>query len=294
MKTGARIVAVLLLGSCQIPTVRAQDFSADDELKTLLDKSGIQGGIVVCLGCGEGARIASLYTSDAYTVHGLIRQPDRLRAARAYLKQAGLYGPVSVELLTAAHLPYSRDLINLVIAEDLGDIPESEVLRVLVPNGVGLIKQASGWKRISKPRSPEIDEWTHFLHDASNNAVAQDTQVAPPRSLRWQAAPLWLRSRETPTGLQAAVTGQGRLFYILDSADPYAAFEGRRGAYLSALSATHGREMTRIELSSPPVFDGMIAAHGRLFVSLRDGRIVCLQGSQTTDRNTNPKSTYAK
>ena len=216
MKTGARIVAVLLLGSCPITTVWAQDAAVDDELKTLLDKSGIRGGIVVCLGCGEGARIASLYTSDAYTVHGLIRQPDRLRAARAYLKQAGLYGPVSVELLTAAHLPYSRDLINLVIAEDLGDIPESEVLRVLVPNGVGFIKQASGWKRISKPRSAEIDEWTHFLHDASNNAVAQDTQVAPPRSLRWQAAPLWLRSHETPTGLQAAVTGQGRLFYILD------------------------------------------------------------------------------
>ena len=106
--------------------VWAQEAAVDDELRTLLDDSGIQGGIVVSIGGGDGARLASLHTSDAFTIHGLVRQPDRLRAARTYLKEAGLYGPVSVELLTAAFLPYSRDLINLVIAEDLGDISESE------------------------------------------------------------------------------------------------------------------------------------------------------------------------
>ena len=33
-----------------------------------------------------------------------------------------------------------------------------------------------------------------------------------------------------------------------------------------------------LEADLPPVFDGLIAAHGRLFVSLRDGSIVCLAG----------------
>ena len=107
-------------------------------------------------------------------------------------------------------------------------------------------------------------------------------------------APVW--KTFLPIRVKAMVKTRDTLFVagppdVLDSADPYAAFEGRRGAYLSALSATDGREMTRIELSSPPVFDGMIAAHGRLFVSLRDGRIVCLQGSKTTGMDINPKST---
>ena len=103
-------------------------------------------------------------------------------------------------------------------------------------------------------------------------------------------APVW--KTFLPIRIKAMVKTRDTLFVagppdVLDSADPYAAFEGRRGAFLAAVSATDGREMTRIALSSPPVFDGMIAAHGRLFVSLRDGRIICLQGSQTTDNNSN-------
>jgi hypothetical protein len=34
--------------------------------------------------------------------------------------------------------------------------------------------------------------------------------------------------------------------------------------------------MAQYELDSPPIFDGMIAAGGRLFLSTMDGRVVCL------------------
>ncbi|MHC4351533.1 MAG: outer membrane protein assembly factor BamB family protein [Planctomycetota bacterium] len=65
---------------------------------------------------------------------------------------------------------------------------------------------------------------------------------------------------------------------VLDEDDPYAAFEGRRGAKLVAVSAKDGKQISAIELESPPVFDGLIAANNRLFASLRDGSLVCLAG----------------
>jgi hypothetical protein len=65
---------------------------------------------------------------------------------------------------------------------------------------------------------------------------------------------------------------------VLDEDDPYAAFEGRKGAKLIAVSAKNGRHFSAIELESPPVFDGLIAANKRLFASLRNGSLICLAG----------------
>jgi hypothetical protein len=64
---------------------------------------------------------------------------------------------------------------------------------------------------------------------------------------------------------------------VLDKEDPYGAFEGRKGASIVAMSAADGSKQSQTQLDHPPVFDGMIAAGGRLFVSLRDGSIVSLR-----------------
>ena len=64
---------------------------------------------------------------------------------------------------------------------------------------------------------------------------------------------------------------------IFDADDPYAAFEGRREAKVIAVSSADGKILSETSLQSPPVFDGMIAANGRIIASLRDGTIVCLK-----------------
>ncbi|MHC4744309.1 MAG: hypothetical protein ACYS8Z_20530, partial [Planctomycetota bacterium] len=65
---------------------------------------------------------------------------------------------------------------------------------------------------------------------------------------------------------------------VFDPKDPYAPFEARKGAKIVAVSAKDGEEISRTDIGSPPVFDGMIAAQGKVFASLLDGSIVCLAG----------------
>jgi hypothetical protein len=45
---------------------------------------------------------------------------------------------------------------------------------------------------------------------------------------------------------------------------------------LAAVSAADGAELAKINLDSPPVFDGLIAAGGQLFVTLENGVLACL------------------
>jgi hypothetical protein len=59
-----------------------------------------------------------------------------------------------------------------------------------------------------------------------------------------------------------------------------AAFEGRKGGVLRAVSAADGKRLAERRLDSPPVFDGMIAANERLYIATRDGRVVCMGGSE--------------
>ena len=61
----------------------------------------------------------------------------------------------------------------------------------------------------------------------------------------------------------------------MGSADVY---EGRSGVALTAVSASGGKTITERQLSASPVFDGMAAAGGRLYLSLTDGSIICLGG----------------
>ena len=55
-----------------------------------------------------------------------------------------------------------------------------------------------------------------------------------------------------------------------------AALAGKKGARLWAISARDGKKLAEAPLDSPPVFDGMAAAGGRLFIATMDGRLLCL------------------
>ncbi|MHC4165715.1 MAG: outer membrane protein assembly factor BamB family protein, partial [Planctomycetota bacterium] len=208
------ILAVLMV--CLLTgTAPAGNANVTAQASRILDETGIQGGIVVHLGCGDGKLTAAL-ARDNITVHGLEADPAKVAVARDYIQAQGIYGPVSVEQFSGSRLPYADNLINLVFIQDPGSITRSEVMRVLAPGGVACIRRGGQWRKADKPWPDNIDQWTHFLHDASNNAVANDDVVGPPRNLQWVAPPLWLRSHETPSGIQSPVHSDGRMFYFFD------------------------------------------------------------------------------
>jgi len=213
LRSWTQIVSSVLLLAGIAP---ASANPADEQAAAILDAAGVKGGIVVHLGCGDGRLTAALRAGESFAVHGLDADAADIESARRHIQSLGLYGPVSVEQLSVATLPYADNLINLIVVQDTAQVSMGEMMRVLAPGGV-LVRQRNGrWEKKTKDWPAEIDQWTHFLHDASNNAVANDTLVGPPRSLQWVAPPLWLRSHETPSGIQASVSGGGRLFYIFD------------------------------------------------------------------------------
>jgi hypothetical protein len=64
------------------------------------------------------------------------------------------------------------------------------------------------------------------------------------------------------------------------------AFDGGKGALLCAVSTADGQTLAEYQLDALPVFDGLAAAQQRLYVSLQDGRVLCL-----SDRHSTPGGT---
>ena len=184
--------------------------------RDVVTSSGIQGGLVVHVGSGAGPFMTDLLANDRFIVHELCSDPAETAKAREHIKRQGLYGKASVQHWNKGHLPYTDNLVNLLVAEDLGDISMREVMRVLAPRGVACVKSGETWKKTTKPWPEEIDEWTHYLHGPDNNAVARDTRVGLPKYVQWIGDPKYARSHEQLASVSAMVSARGRLFYVID------------------------------------------------------------------------------
>ncbi|MFW6107072.1 MAG: PQQ-binding-like beta-propeller repeat protein [bacterium] len=193
------------------------------EARQILEATGVKGGLVVVIGCDDPALLTGLRPTESYLVQGLDSDAEAVRRARRHIHESGLYGKVSTAAFDGKRLPYVRDVVNLVVAPDLGDVEMAEVRRVLAPAGVAYVPVGGAWQKRVEPRAEQSDEWSHFLHDASGNAVAEDPRIGPPKRLRWVAGPRWCRSHEFPSSVHAVVVAGGRVFTIFD--------EGPTGVY---------------------------------------------------------------
>lgn len=181
--------------------------------RRILGETGFTGGIIVVLDYDDARLAVALRVNDATVVQVLESDEVLAGSAIAHISLHGVHGPVSADLRAdPVRLPYADNLVNLVVAARDSPVPMDEILRVLAPGGCAWVDG----KKTDKPRPPDIGEWTHFLGDAGNNAVAADSRVGPPRAVQWVAPPLWLRSHETPSGFGAMVAGGGRVVHILD------------------------------------------------------------------------------
>ncbi len=205
------LVALLLLHSIS---------AAED----LLETAGVAGGLVVQVGCADTIPAAG----DGYLLQVLVTDAKKAAAARDKRERCG---PASVRLFDGRNLPYIDNLVNLLILQDTdATIDAAEIARVLAPRGVVLARTPlshpalagqspdgpGSWTMLKKKVPPEIDDWTHYMHDASGNAVSGDTVVGPPRRLQWVGSPRWGRHHEHMSSVIAVVSARGRVFYIID------------------------------------------------------------------------------
>lgn len=199
--------------------------AARQGLATRIHKSAnFTGGLIAHVNCGKGELTAALRANEYTVVHGLDDNAADVASAREYIRDTGSYGPVSVELWEGPSLPYAGNTVNLLVATKSVNLAREEIMRVLCPGGRAVIlsdqtsqtTEDSIGEMLTKPWPPQLDQWTHFLHDPGNNAVAKDEAVGPPGRLQWTAGPLWSREHDVTPSVFAPVSSGGRLFYILN------------------------------------------------------------------------------
>jgi outer membrane protein assembly factor BamB len=232
--TRPQITTAVCLASCIVLTGY---LPAAETGKDLVESSGIQGGLIVYLNGNGAVATADLLAGERFRVQGLFADAKRAQAERERIHAEGCGNWVSVKEWPGRSLPYVDNLVNLIVAEDCADLSEGELFRVLAPNGVLLTKKAvagrdsgfkvsvsqalDGWQKAVKPWPVAMGEWTHWLCGPDSNAVLDDTALDRiPRSLQWEASPLWQKGHQQAPALSAAVSVNGRLFYILDETAP--------------------------------------------------------------------------
>ena len=221
-KTPAMMILALALPLLGVANATGAEPSAA-RASEILDRCDVTGGLIVHVGCGDGRLAAALGAEKGRLVQGLAQTVDERDSARRLLGSRGLYGRATIDLMPKDYLPYADNVVNLLIAEDLGGVPMGEVMRVLAPGGKAYLKRGDAWSLQTKPRPDAIDDWTHFLYDASNNAVCHDTAVDMPHHLQWVGSPKWARTHDHLSSVSAAVSAAGRLFYIVDEGSTAAA-----------------------------------------------------------------------
>jgi len=201
----------------------------------VLEEAGIHGGLIVHIDCGDGRLTAALRADDRHVVHGLDADAENVQQARQYIQSLGCYGDVSVDAFDGRRLPYADNLVNLVVVDTRCEMRDvgSEILRVLTPRGVAIVREkgnegwlshiphpvsriGDGFAMFANPVPADMDEWTHFRHAADGNMVSRDGLVGPPRHVQWMTGPRWQRHHGMIPSITNMVSARGRVFYVVD------------------------------------------------------------------------------
>ncbi len=210
------LATVALLGS--VISARAQSVPAPEKLYASF---GVSGGLSVMVGCSDSQAPIELARTGRFLVHVLEGDQASVDVIRKSLRDADVYGLASAEQISRdGKLPYTENLVNVIVLGDRAAVAISEVARVLRPGGILLTSRpaafaaaglaevhvagTSAWRMASKPWPANVDVWSHPRHDADGNAVSTD-EVSVPRRIRWVAGP--------QQGISNFVTAGGRAFF---------------------------------------------------------------------------------
>lgn len=129
--------------------------------------------------------------------------------------------------------------------------------------------------------TPDKNGYLLFADDNDNEPVLPEYTRNVPKGIGFtrRDPPVWFKW--VPVRIRAMVAAENALFVagppdVIDPRDPMASFDGRKGAVLWVVSKEDGERISQYRLDSPPVFDGMAAADGCLYLSTLDGKVICM------------------
>jgi len=135
---------------------------------------------------------------------------------------------------------------------------------------------------------PAPIEWEVELPAATRWSIQQDAAVDKGPGFTRARPALW--TCWVDVRVEAMVLAGQQLFLagppdVVPEDDPLAGLEGRLGGVLRAVRVTDGVRIADYPLRAKPVFDGLIAAQGRLVISSQDGSVLCLGNGNSTDES---------
>ena len=126
----------------------------------MLESVSSRNALCVVMGSEDGVLAVELSRGGKYLVHGLCTHDKAVAQTRAAIAKAQLRGIVSAETGSMSRLPYSDNIVSLVVAENFGTLVRNgltvkQILRVLRPEGVAWLgSRAAGTNSGELPAKP--------------------------------------------------------------------------------------------------------------------------------------------
>ena len=170
-------------------------------------------------------------------------------------------------------------LLRKEIDPKTGEVkPVEKEERFLTGGQLGLLEAT--WTRNSRILRKNIQSWRYGgvagqILAFSKKGIASYTAARGRIEFHPRAAGFegWSVRTPPPMQVEAMVLTRKSLFV----AGPSDGLDRKgKGGFLWGLSIAGGKKTAEMKLAAPPVFDGLAAAYGRLYVSTQDGKLLCL------------------
>jgi len=170
------------------------------------------------------------------------------------------------------------------IARAIGLYPTA---RIMVCDEDKTYGYQEGYETIPKPvlvaasKHPEKKDikgqgrYRHVQHEWSQDVPLHAYGLVLAGDILFMAGPPKVDTSRTREVLKTLATDDYDLPSILKDATE--TFAGAKGGLLCAVSKRDGAKLMEMKLRSIPVFDGLTAANARLYISMKDGAVVCMK-----------------
>ena len=225
--------------------------------KRIVQKTGIDRGYCLVLGCGTGRLAFELAKRTKLDICGVEPNLEKAQAARRALDAAGLYGSrVVIEHAELSQVPFSDYFANLIVSEDAivsGRMPAgaAEAFRMLKPLGgkisigqpaaagkvrslpiaamqewlakagidAGKISEEDGvWLDFQRGPLPGAGSWTHQYAEPGNSTCSDDQAIRCPMGVLWFGNPGPGQMADRHRRAAAPLATGGRLFVLGEGA----------------------------------------------------------------------------